>query len=325
MLKMNPLHGVSLFVGLIIILLFLYAATCIRIVSQAKAYVIESFGKYRKTWHAGFHAKVPFVERIAQVVNLREQVLDFKPQAVITKDNVKMGVDSAVFFQITDPYKFTYGIQNPFLAIENLTSTTLRNVFGEMELDEALTSRDMINTKMRAVLDEATDPWGIKVNRVELKSIVPPNNIQEAMEKQMRAERERRAVLLEAEGEKASVVLRAEGAKKSRVLEAEADKAAAILAAEAEKEAAIRRAEGEAQAILNVQEATAEGLRLLNAAHPTKEVLTLRSFEALTRVADGQATKLIIPSELQNVASLTATVAQTLGTIKEADIEPSIE
>ena len=315
---MNPaVYGFGLFIGLIIIMLFIYAATCIRIVSQAKAYVIESFGKYKRTWHAGFHAKIPFVERVVQVVNLREQVLDFKPQAVITKDNVKMGVDSAVFFQITDPYKFTYGIQNPFIAIENLTSTALRNIFGEMELDESLTSRDLINTKLRTILDEATDPWGIKVNRVELKSIVPPNNIQEAMEKQMRAERERRAVLLEAEGEKASAVLRAEGLKKSRVLEAEAEKEARILRAEAEKEAAIRTAEGEAEAILKVQEATAEGLRLLNAAHPTKEVITLKSFEALAKVADGQSTKLIIPSELQNVASLTATFAETMNTVKE--------
>ena len=313
---MNLLQGLGLLVGLMTILFVIYAATSIRIVSQAKAYVIENFGKYRRTWHAGFHAKVPFVERVVQIVNLREQVLDFKPQAVITKDNVKMGVDSAVFFQITDPYKFTYGIQNPFLAIENLTSTALRNIFGEMELDEALTSRDLINTKMRAVLDEATDPWGIKVSRVELKSIVPPNNIQEAMEKQMRAERERRAVLLEAEGEKASVVLRAEGLKKSRVLEAEADKEAAILAAEAQKEAAIRRAEGEAEAILKVQGATAEGLRLLNASHPTREVLTIKSLEALAQVADGQATKLIIPSELQTVAALTATVAETMKAVK---------
>jgi len=314
---MNPTYTIGLILVFIIISLIIYAVTCIRIVSQAKAYVIESFGKYKRTWHAGFHAKVPFVERVVQVVNLREQVLDFKPQAVITKDNVKMGVDSAVFFQITDPYKFTYGIQNPFSAIENLTSTALRNIFGEMELDESLTSRDLINTKLRAVLDEATDPWGIKVNRVELKSIVPPNNIQEAMEKQMRAERERRATILEAEAEKASAVLRAEGLKKSRVLEAEAEKEARILRAEAEKEAAIRQAEGEAEAILKVQEATAEGLRLLNAAHPTKEIITLKSFEALAQVADGQATKLIIPSELQNVASLTATFAETMNTIKD--------
>ena len=314
---MNFTQGLGLVIAVIIVLLFIYGVTCIRIVSQAKAYVIEGFGKYRKTWHAGFQMKVPFVERVVQVVNLREQVLDFRPQAVITKDNVKMEVDSTVFFQITDPYQFTYGIQNPFLAIENLTSTALRNIFGEIELDESLTSRDLINTKLRAVLDEATDPWGIKVNRVELKSIVPPSNIQEAMEKQMRAERERRATILEAEADKAAVVLRAEGMKKSRVLEAEADKAAAILAAEAQKEAAIRRAEGEAEAILKVQDATAEGLRLLNAAHPTKEVLTIKSLEALAQVADGQATKLIIPSELQNVASLTATFAETMNTVKE--------
>jgi len=313
---MDFLLGTGLVVGLIIILLFIYAATCIRIVSQAKAYVIEGFGKYKRTWTAGFHAKIPFVERVVQVVNLREQVLDFKPQAVITKDNVKMGVDSAVFFQITDPYKFTYGIQNPFLAIENLTMTALRNVFGEMELDEALTSRDMINTKLRMVLDEATDPWGIKVNRVELKSIVPPNNIQEAMEKQMRAERERRATILEAEAEKASVVLRAEGAKKSRVLEAEADKEARILRAEAEKEAAIRAAEGEAEAILKVQEATAEGLRLLNASNPTKEVLTIKSLEALAQVAEGQATTVFIPSELQNITTMTSAFAETMNITK---------
>jgi len=314
---MNLGQGIGLVITLIIILLGIYAATCIRIVSQAKAYVVESFGKYRRTWHAGFHAKIPFVERVVQIINLREQILDFKPQAVITKDNVKMGVDSAVFFQITDPYKFTYGIQNPFLAIENLTSTALRNIFGEMELDEALTSRDLINTKMRAVLDEATDPWGIKVSRVELKSIVPPNNIQEAMEKQMRAERERRATILEAEAEKASAVLRAEGLKKSRVLEAEAEKEARILRAEAEKEAAIRSAEGEAEAILKVQEATAEGLRLINESKPTKETIALKSLEALALVADGQATKLIIPSELQNIASLTATFSETMNAIKD--------
>ena len=228
-----------------------------------------------------------------------------------------MSVDSVVFFQITDPKLFTYGIQNPFAAIENLTATSLRNVFGEMDLDESLTSRDLINTKMRAVLDEATDPWGIKVSRVELKSIVPPQDIQQAMEKQMRAERERREQILLAEGEKASAVLRAEGLKKSRVLEAEADKAAVILAAEAEKEARVRHAEGEAEAILKVQEATAEGLRLLNAAHPTKEVLTIKSLEALAQVADGQATKLIIPSELQNIATLTSAFAQTMDAIKE--------
>lgn len=314
---MEILQGIGIVVFIILILLVIYAGTSIRIVSQAKAYVIERFGKHHRTWTAGFHWKIPFIDHVVQVVNLREQLLDFKPQAVITKDNVKMSVDSAVFFQITDPYAFTYGIQNPFLAIENLTSTALRNIFGEVELDEALTSRDLINTKMRAVLDEATDPWGIKVSRVELKSIVPPNNIQEAMEKQMRAERERRAVLLEAEGEKASAILRAEGLKTSRVLEAEADKEARILQAEAEKEAAIRHAEGEATAILKVQEATAEGLRLLNASHPTKEVLTIKSLETLAQVADGQATKLIIPSELQNVASLTAAFTETMNAVKE--------
>jgi len=288
----------------------------IRIVSQAKAYVIERLGKYVTTWDTGFHWKIPIIDRVAAKINLREQVLDFQPQAVITKDNVKMSVDSVVFFQITDPKLFTYGIQNPFAAIENLTATSLRNVFGEMELDESLTSRDLINTKMRAVLDEATDPWGIKVSRVELKSIVPPHDIQQAMEKQMRAERERRERILIAEGEKASAVLTAEGAKKAQILGAEADKEAAILTAEADKEAAIRRAEGEAEAILKVQEATAEGLRMLNASEPTKEVLTIKSFEALTKVADGQSTKLIIPSEIQNVAGLVASLAETTAMVK---------
>ena len=305
---------VLLILAFIVIVL---VAINVRIVSQAKAYVIERLGKYQKTWSAGFHVKVPFIDNVVQVINLREQSIEFRPQPVITKDNVKMTVDSVVFLQITDPEAFTYGVHNPIAAIESLTATTLRNIFGEMELDETLTSRELINTKMRAVLDEATDPWGIKVGRVELKSIVPPQDIQQAMEKQMRAERERRATILEAEAEKAASVLRAEGAKKSRILEAEASKEARILEAEAEKEAAIRQAEGEAESILKVQEATAEGLRLLNESKPTKEVLTIKSFEALEKVADGQATKLIIPSELQNVSSLVASIAATAGSIKE--------
>ena len=297
----------------------------VRIVAQSNAFVLERLGAYCTTWSVGIHVKLPFIDRIANKVSLKEQVADFAPQLVITKDNVTMMIDTVLYLQITDPKLYTYGVINPMNAIENLAATTLRNIIGELELDETLTSRDRINNRMRMVLDEATDPWGIKVNRVEVRNITPPKGIQEAMEKQMRAERERRATILEAEAEKASVVLRAEGRKKSRVLEAEADKAAAILTAEAEKEAAIRRAEGEAQAILNVQEATAEGLRLLNASHPTKEVLTLRSFDTLTKVADGQATKLIIPSELQNVASLTATIAETMGTIKDTEAMNAIK
>lgn len=303
----------------IFIIICIFAAN-IRIVSQAQAVVIERFGAYVKTWNQGINLKMPFIDRIAKRVNLREQVIDFQPQPVITKDNVKMSVDSVLFFQITDPKLFTYGVTNPLAAIESLTATTLRNIIGELELDETLTSRDVINTKIRAVLDEATDPWGIKVTRVEVKSIVPPQDIQQAMEKQMRAERERRETILQAEGEKASAVLRAEGRKRAQILEAEAGKEARILEAEADKEAAIRRAEGEAEAILKVQEATAEGLRMLNAANPTQEVLTIKSFETLGQVANGQATKLIIPSEIQNVAGLVASLAETVSTVKEEPI-----
>lgn len=304
------------FLAIVILIIILIAAN-IKVVPQANAYVIERFGAYAATWNVGLHVKIPIMDRVANKVLLKEQVIDFRPQAVITKDNVTMQIDTVVFFQITDPKLFTYGVSNPFSAIENLTATTLRNIIGELELDETLTSRDIINTRMRAVLDDATDPWGIKINRVEVKNIIPPQDIQEAMEKQMRAERERREKILRAEGEKTSAILKAEGLKESSILEAEARKQAMILSAEADKEAAIRRAEGEAEAILKVQEATAEGLRMLNESQPTKEILTLKSFEALAKVADGQATKLIIPSELQNVSGLIASLTETVNVVKE--------
>ena len=305
-----------IFVVLIFIVIILIASN-IKVVPQANAYVIERFGAYAATWNVGLHVKIPIMDRVANKVLLKEQVIDFRPQPVITKDNVTMQIDTVVFFQITDPKLFTYGVSNPFAAIENLTATTLRNIIGELELDETLTSRDIINTRMRSVLDEATDPWGIKINRVEVKNIVPPQDIQAAMEKQMRAERERREKILQAEGEKTSAILKAEGLKESQILEAEARKQAMILSAEADKEAAIRRAEGESEAILKVQEATAEGLRMLNESHPTTEVLTLKSFEALAQVADGKATKLIIPSEIQNVSGLIASLAETSQVVKE--------
>ena len=307
-----------IFVVLIFIVIILIASN-IKVVPQANAYVIERFGAYAATWNVGLHVKIPIMDRVANKVLLKEQVIDFRPQPVITKDNVTMQIDTVVFFQITDPKLFTYGVSNPFAAIENLTATTLRNIIGELELDETLTSRDIINTRMRSVLDEATDPWGIKINRVEVKNIVPPQDIQAAMEKQMRAERERREKILQAEGEKTSNILRAEGLKESQIHEAEARKQAMILSAEADKEAQIRRAEGEAEAILKVQEATAEGLRMLNASCPTKEVLTIKSFEALAQVADGKATKLIIPSEIQNVSGLIASLAETTNLVKEED------
>lgn len=305
------------FVLAVVIVIILLVAANIKVVPQANAYVIERFGAYATTWTVGLHVKVPIMDRVANKVLLKEQVIDFRPQPVITKDNVTMQIDTVVFFQITDPKLFTYGVSNPFAAIENLTATTLRNIIGELELDETLTSRDIINSRMRAVLDEATDPWGIKINRVEVKNIIPPQDIQAAMEKQMRAERERREKILQAEGEKTSAILKAEGLKESQILEAEAHKQAMILAVEADKEAAIRRAEGEAEAILKVQEATAEGLRMLNESHPTTEVLTLKSFDALTKVADGQATKLIIPSEIQNVSGLIASITETSKVVKE--------
>ena len=276
--------------------------SCIKVVPQAQALVVERLGGYQATWGVGLHFKVPIIDRVAKRVLLKEQ--DFAPQPVITKDNVTMRIDTVVFFQITDPKLFAYGVENPIMAIENLTATTLRNIIGDMELDQTLTSREVINTKMRASLDQATDPWGIKVNRVELKNILPPAQIVDAMEKQMKAERERREAILIAEGEKKSSILRAEGKKESAILDAEAEKTAAILRAEAAKEKMIKEAEGQAEAILKVQQANAEGIRLVKEAGADQAVLTLKSFEALEKVADGQSTKIIIPSELQNVAGL---------------------
>ena len=285
-----------LIVLLLIVLILLLS--CVKIVPQATAMVVERLGGYRATWSVGLHVKAPFIDRVAKKVILKEQVVDFAPQPVITKDNVTMRIDTVVFFQITDPKLFAYGVENPIMAIENLTATTLRNIIGDLELDQTLTSRETINTKMRASLDIATDPWGIKVNRVELKNIIPPAAIQDAMEKQMKAERERREAILRAEGEKKSTVLVAEGKKESAILDAEAEKTAAILRAEAQKEKMIREAEGQAEAILKVQKANADGLRFLKDAGADETVLALKSFEALTKVADGKATKIIIPSEL---------------------------
>ena len=282
----------------------------IRIVSQSNAFIIERLGAYCATWSVGIHVKVPFIDRIAGRVSLKEQVMDFDPQPVITKDNVTMMIDTVIYLQITDPKLYIYGVVNPLSAIENLTSTTLRNIIGELELDETLTSRDMINNRMRLVLDEATDPWGIKVNRVEVKNIAPPKSIQESMEKQMRAERERRESILRAEGEKQSAILVAEGQKASAILKAEAEKAAVILQAEAAKEAAIREAEGEAQAILNVQKATADGLSMIKAVCADEALIKLKSLEALQKVAEGQATKIIIPSDIQNLAGLVTSVTE---------------
>ena len=304
---------------LVVIVLVLWVlASCIRIVPQAYAVVLERLGAYKATWSTGIHFKVPFIERVARRVNLKEQVVDFPPQPVITKDNVTMQIDTVVFFQITDPKLYAYGVENPIMAIENLSATTLRNIIGDMELDETLTSREVINTKMRASLDVATDPWGIKVNRVELKNIIPPAAIQDAMEKQMKAERERREAILKAEGEKRSTILVAEGKKQSAILDAEAEKRAAILHAEAQKERMIKEAEGQAQAVLKVQQATAEGLRMIKEAGADESVLTLKSLEALTKVADGKATKIIIPSEIQGIAGL-ATSLKEIMTDKPAE------
>ena len=304
---------------LVVIILVLWVlASCIRIVPQAYAVVLERLGAYKATWGTGIHFKVPFIERVARRVNLKEQVVDFPPQPVITKDNVTMQIDTVVFFQITDPKLYAYGVENPIMAIENLSATTLRNIIGDMELDETLTSREVINTKMRASLDVATDPWGIKVNRVELKNIIPPAAIQDAMEKQMKAERERREAILKAEGEKRSTILVAEGKKQSAILDAEAEKQAAILHAEAQKERMIKEAEGQAQAVLKVQQATAEGLRMIKEAGADESVLTLKSLEALTKVADGKATKIIIPSERQGIAGL-ATSLKEIMTDKPAE------
>ena len=296
---------------IIIILLIVYIVTsCVRIVPQAQAYVIERLGAYNGTWSVGMHFKVPFIDRVAKKVLLKEQVVDFAPQPVITKDNVTMRIDTVVYYQITDPKLYAYGVDNPIMAIENLTATTLRNIIGDLELDSTLTSRETINTKMRATLDEATDPWGIKVNRVELKNIIPPTEIQNAMEKQIKAERERREAILRAEGEKKSSILRAEGHKESMILEAEAEKEAAILNAEAKKEATIREAEGQAEAILKVQRATADGLRAIREAGADEAVIKLKSLEAFEKAADGKATKIIIPSEIQNLAGLVTSIKE---------------
>jgi regulator of protease activity HflC (stomatin/prohibitin superfamily) len=290
------------FIFVLIVVLLIILASCVKIVPQAHAMVVERLGGYLDTWSVGLHMKVPFIDRVAKKVNLKEQVIDFPPQPVITKDNVTMQIDTVVFFQITDPKLFCYGVERPLMAIENLTATTLRNIIGDLELDETLTSRELINTSMRTQLDVATDPWGIKVNRVELKNIIPPAEIQDSMEKQMKAERERREKILQAEGEKKSTVLVAEGKKEQAILQAEAEKQAAILRAEAQKERMIREAEGEAEAILKVQQATAEGIRLIKEAGADSAVIQLKSLEAFEKAADGQATKIIIPSDIQGMA-----------------------
>ena len=295
------MNTTMIFVGVIILLVVFIAVRCIRIVQQARAYVIEFLGAYKTTWNVGIHFKLPFVERIAKVVSLKEQVADFPPQPVITKDNVTMQIDTVVYFQITDPRLYTYGIEQPMLAIENLSATTLRNIIGDLELDQCLTSRDIINSKMRSILDEATDPWGIKVNRVDLKNILPPKEIQNAMEKQMKAERERRESILRAEGEKRAAILEAEGEKES-----------AILRADAKKQQQILEAEGQAEAILKVQTATAEGIRLINEAAPSDAVIKLKAMEAFASAANGQATKIIIPSEIQGVAGLAAGLMESV-------------
>ena len=291
-------------------------ASCLKIVPPAHAYVIERLGAYQGTWSVGFHIKMPIIDKVAKKVILKEQVVDFAPQPVITKDNVTMRIDTVVFYQITDPKLYCYGVQNPIMAIENLTATTLRNIIGDLELDETLTSREIINAKMRSTLDEATDPWGIKVNRVELKNIIPPSAIQDAMEKQMKAERERRESILIAEGEKRSAILKAEGHKESVILQAEADKQSAILRAEAVKEAKIREAEGEAQAILKIQQANADGIKFIREAGADSAVLQLKSLEAFAKAADGKATKIIIPSDIQGIAGLATSIAEV---VKEAD------
>ncbi len=307
------MEHMGLLLGLLILalILLLILASCVKVVPQAQAMVVERLGAYQGTWSVGLHIKAPIIDRIAKRVILKEQVVDFPPQPVITKDNVTMKIDTVVFFQITDPKLYAYGVENPIMAIENLTATTLRNIIGDLELDQTLTSRETINTKMRAALDVATDPWGIKVNRVELKNIIPPAAIQDAMEKQMKAERERRESILRAEGEKKSTILVAEGKKQSAILDAEADKQSAILRAEAEKERKIREAEGQAEAILKVQQATAEGLRYIKEAGADEAVLQLKSLEAFAKAADGKATKIIIPSDIQGIAGLVRSLAET--------------
>jgi regulator of protease activity HflC (stomatin/prohibitin superfamily) len=308
------------FLIVIIVIAVWVLASCVRIVPQAYAVILERLGAYQATWSTGIHFKVPFIERVARKVNLKEQVVDFPPQPVITKDNVTMQIDTVVFFQITDPKLYTYGVENPIMAIENLSATTLRNIIGDMELDETLTSRETINTKMRASLDEATDPWGIKVNRVELKNIIPPAAIQDAMEKQMKAERERREAILIAEGQKKSTILVAEGKKQSAILDAEAEKQAAILRAEAQKERMIKEAEGQAEAVLKVQNANAEGIRMIREAGADEAVLTLKSLEAFARAADGKATKIIIPSDIQGIAGLASSLKEIV-TVPKAETD----
>ena len=300
----------AVLVLLVFIFVLVILASSIKIVPQAYAYVVERLGAYQSTWSVGFHIKIPVFDKVARKINLKEQVVDFAPQPVITKDNVTMRIDTVVFFQITDPKLYAYGVENPIMAIENLTATTLRNIIGELELDQTLTSRETINTKMRASLDVATDPWGIKVNRVELKNIIPPAAIQDAMEKQMKAERERREAILRAEGEKKSTILVAEGHKESAILDAEAEKQAAILRAEAQKEAMIREAEGQAEAIMKVQQANADGIRFLKEAGADEAVLTIKSLEAFEKAADGKATKIIIPSEIQGIAGLVKSIKE---------------
>ena len=309
-----PIASIFNYIGVIVlvVLVLILVVSNIHVVQQSRAYVVERLGAYSATWNVGLHLKIPFIERVVKKVSLKEQVADFDPQPVITKDNVTMQIDTVIYFQITDPKLYTYGVEHPMNAIENLTATTLRNIIGEMELDQSLTSRDVINAKMRSILDEATDPWGIKVNRVELKNILPPREIQNAMEKQMKAERERRESILQAEGQKQSQILVAEGEKQSTILRADAEKQAAILRAEAEKQAAILRADGEAQAIMAVQKAMADSLALLNEKAPNDQVLKLKALEAMQKVADGKATKIIIPSELQGFAGLASGIAETV-------------
>ncbi|MBR3771725.1 MAG: SPFH/Band 7/PHB domain protein [Clostridium sp.] len=305
------MDGIGVLIGIVAtVLVLLLFTSCVKVVPQAHAYILERLGGYQATWEVGLHWKWPFIDSVAKKILLKEQVVDFPPQPVITKDNVTMRIDTVVFFQITDPKLFAYGVDNPIMAIENLTATTLRNIIGDLELDETLTSREIINTKMRVSLDTATDPWGIKVNRVELKNIIPPEAIQDAMEKQMKAERERRESILIAEGEKKSTILVAEGKKQSAILEAEAEKEAAILRAEAKKEAMIREAEGQAEAIAKVQQANADGIRFLNESKPSSEVIQLKSLETFEKVADGKSTKIIIPSEIQNMAGLVKSITE---------------
>ena len=317
--------GVIIALVILILVALAIAVSCIKIVPQAHAVVVERLGGYLTTWSVGLHFKAPFIDRVAKRVLLKEQVVDFPPQPVITKDNVTMQIDTVVYFQITDPKLYAYGVENPIMAIENLTATTLRNIIGDLELDQTLTSRETINTKMRASLDVATDPWGIKVNRVELKNIIPPAAIQDAMEKQMKAERERREAILRAEGEKKSTILVAEGKKQSAILDAEADKQAAILHAEAEKEKRIREAEGQAEAIIKIQQANADGIRFLKEAGADESVLALKSLEAWAKVADGKATKIIIPSEIQGLAGLCASAKAVFDSVEPNKPKPSAE